>query len=106
MWLWRHRALIMGWAGFSARATRRLAAGETDDVMAEGRLRAALTADPRTREASGLDVEVRDGVATLAGVVPAEAHEAAVAVAERQKAVRKVKDRLSDETRRGRRRSA
>lgn len=97
LWLWRHRAEILGWAGFARKAATRLAAGQVDDVRAEARLRMALTADARTRDVAALDVDVRDGVATLQGTVPVGVGEAAVEVAQGQPRIRKVKDR----TRRG-----
>ena len=95
IWLWRHRAEILGWAGFAAKATKRLAAGDTDDVMAEARLRMSLTAEARTRDVSALDVDVRNGVATLRGRVPPEVHDAAVDVATRNNKLR-VRDELED----------
>jgi len=101
LWVWRHRAEILGWAQFAGKAAKRLAAGETDDVMAEARLRMSFTAEARTRDVAALDVDVRNGVATLRGRVPPEVHDAAVDVATRNDKVR-VRDELED-TRRSRR---
>jgi len=95
LWLWRHRAEILGWAQFAGKAAKRLAAGETDDVMAEARLRMSLTAEARTRDVATLDVDVRKGVATLRGRVPPEVHDAAIDVATRSDRVR-VRDELQD----------
>lgn len=105
LWLWRHRAEILGWAGFAGKAAKRLAAGDTDDVLAEARLRMAFTGEARTRDVAALDVDVRDGVATLRGTVPPEVHDAALDVATRRDGLR-IRDELVDTrpARRGRRR--
>jgi osmotically-inducible protein OsmY len=71
-------------------------------VLAEGRLRARLAADRRTRNVDGLRVEVHDGVATLRGMVPAEAHDAAVAIATNSAGVTRVRDELTEPRRRRR----
>jgi hypothetical protein len=95
LWLWRHRAEILGWAQFAGKAARRLASGETDDVMSEARLRMSLTAESRTRDVPSLDVDVRNGVVTLRGRVPPEVHDAAIDVATRSNKLR-VRDELED----------
>jgi osmotically-inducible protein OsmY len=102
LWAWRHRNEIGNWVGFVARSAPRVAAGDTDDVLAEGRLRARLTADKRTRNVDGLRVEVADQVATLRGMVPPEAHDAAVAIATNTSGVQRVRDELTQPGRRGR----
>jgi osmotically-inducible protein OsmY len=101
-WGWRHRHEIAGWAGWAARSAPRLVAGDTADLLLEGRLRARLTADRRTRDVDGLQVEVQDGVAHLSGMVDERVHDAAVEVAANTKGVVRVRDDLAD---RGRRRS-
>ena len=102
MWAWRHRSEIGGWAGYVARSAPRVVAGDTTDVVVEGRLRARLTADRRTRNVDGLHVTVEDGVAVLRGMLPPEAHDAAVAIATNTSGVRRVRDELSEPARRRR----
>jgi len=102
LWAWRHRAEIAGWAGYAVRSAPRLVAGDSGDVLVEGRLRARLTADKRTRNVDGLRIEVDDGVATLRGLVPAEAHDAAVAIATNTTGVQRVRDELQEPARRRR----
>ena len=101
LWAWQHRDQIAGWTGWVVRSAPRLIGGDTKDVVAEGRLRARLTSDPRTRDAGGLRVEVTDGIAVLQGAVAPEAHDAAVDIATNSSGVRRVSDELVD---RGRRR--
>lgn len=103
MWAWRHRGEINEWASFAVRAAPKVVAGDTADVLAEGRLRARLSADRRTRDVDGLHVSVSDGVATLSGTVPAEAHDAAVGIATSTNGVRRVRDDLRDSGRARRR---
>lgn len=96
MWAWRHRGEIGGWAQYAARAVPKLAAGDTADVLVEGRLRARLTADRRTRDVDGLLVEVQDGVAVLRGMVPPEARDAALAIATNTTGVTRVRDEMTE----------
>lgn len=103
LWAWRHRSEIGGWAGYVARSTPRLVGGDTADVLAEGRLRARLTADGRTRDLDGLRIRVDDGVAVLSGTVPGEAREAILTSAAKTTGITRVRDELS-KPRRGRRR--
>lgn len=100
MWAWRHRAEIGGWAGYIARSAPRVVAGDTADVKVEGRLRARLTADSRTRNVDGLRVSFNDGIATLSGTVPEAVREAAVIIAENTGGVREVRDELRSPGRR------
>jgi hypothetical protein len=102
LWAWRHRGQIAGWAGWMSGALPRVVAGDTRDVVTEGRLRAAFTTDRRIREGDQVRAEVVDGVAVLHGVVSPEAHDAAVSLATTTSGVRRVRDEL-EETR-GRRR--
>jgi osmotically-inducible protein OsmY len=102
LWAWRHRNEIGGWLGYAARSAPKVVAGDTGDVLVEGRLRARLTADKRTRNVDGLRVEVADGVATLRGMVPAEVHDAAVAIATNTSGVEKVRDEVTEPGRRRR----
>lgn len=103
LWAWQHRDEITGWGGWVVRSAPRVVAGDTGDVIAEGRLRARLGADPRTRKLHGLRVEVLDGVAVLQGTVPAEGHDAAVDIATSASGVRRVRDELQERGRRSRR---
>jgi osmotically-inducible protein OsmY len=99
LWAWRNRDDVVDWAAFGVRSAQSLVSGNTDDVKAEARLRMALGKDRRTRNAPGLDVVVRDGVAILRGIVDPEVHDVAVKLAERTDGITKVDDRL-DEVRR------
>lgn len=103
LWAWRHRREIGGWAGYVARSTPRVVAGDTGDVLVEGRLRARLTADARTRNVDGLGVEVEDGVAHLRGLVTPEVHDAALQIVTNTQGVTRVRDELTEPRRRGRR---
>jgi hypothetical protein len=96
LWAWRNRNELLDWAGFATRSVPRLQGEERGDVITEARLRAKLTNDPRTRGATGLRVDVSDGVATLTGVVPAEVHDAALAIATDTRGVHRVRDSLRD----------
>lgn len=102
LWAWRHRSEIGGWAGYVVRSAPRLVGGDTGDILAEGRLRARLTAHRRTRDLDGLHVSVDDGVAVLSGMVPAEAHDAILTIATNTTGITRVRDELT-EPRRGRR---
>lgn len=104
MWAWRHRSEIGGWAGYVAKSAPRLVAGDNADVLAEGRLRARLTGDRRTRNVAGLRVEVEHGVAVLRGMVDPDVHDAVVAIATNTAGVTRVRDELTEPTR-GRRRT-
>jgi osmotically-inducible protein OsmY len=96
LWAWRHRTELADWAGFATRSVPRLQGEERGDVITEGRLRARLSNDHRTRGAQGLKVDVADGVATLAGVVNPEVHDAALEIATGTRGVRRVRDTLRD----------
>lgn len=101
VWAWNNRRTLTGWANFAAGApVRLLDPGERADLLAEVRLRSRLTADHRTRNLHTLRVAVDDGVATLEGLVPREAHDAAVAIATSTTGVRRVRDHLVDRPRR------
>lgn len=104
LWAWRHRDEIAGWAGYAARAMPRLVGGDTADVLAEGRLRARLTANGKTRDVPGLDVSVVDGVAHLRGSVSVDVADAVREIATDTAGVRRVRDDLTvAKKRRGRR---
>jgi osmotically-inducible protein OsmY len=103
MWAWQHRDEITGWAGYVAKSAPRLLGGDTADVLAEGRLRARLTANSRTRNASGLDVSVQGGVAHLKGEVDLEAADAARELATSTTGISRVRDEMTVRKRRGRR---
>ena len=94
MFVWRNRDEVMKWAGFVANGVPKLVDGKHADVLAEGRLRARLTADSRTRGADGLRVSVRDGVATLSGVVDPTVHDVALDLASSTSGITRVRDDL------------
>lgn len=94
MFLWRNHDEIFKWAGFVGSAVPKLVEGNHADVLAEGRLRARLTADSRTRGADGLRVTVLDGVATLSGVVDPDVHDVALDLASSTGGITRVRDDL------------
>ena len=94
LWAWQHRDEIAGWAGWAAKSAPRLIGGNSRDVLTEGRLRARLSSDPRTRQAPELDVEVVDGVAVLSGSVDPEVHDAAVELAAGASGVSRIRNEL------------
>ncbi|MGI9120568.1 MAG: BON domain-containing protein [Acidimicrobiales bacterium] len=96
MWAWRHRQEIAGWTTWAAQAAPRVAAGDTRDVVTEGRLRARLTGDGRTRGVQSLQVRVSDGVAVLEGQVGSEVHDAAISIAADTGGVQRVRDELRE----------
>jgi osmotically-inducible protein OsmY len=98
-WAWRNRTQLLDWAGFATRSVPRIQGEERGDVIAEARLRARLTNDPRTRSAEGLRVDVSGGVATLSGVVSPEVHDAALDVATDTRGISRVRDTLRDKGR-------
>lgn len=100
MWAWRNRDELLRWAGFAATAVPNIVSGNADDVLAEARLRARLTADSRTRGAEGLRVSVQDGVATLSGVVDPAVHDIALDLATSSSGITKVRDELVDAAKR------
>lgn len=65
---------------------------------------AAKGAHRQTRDLDGLHVRVDDGVAVLSGIVPAEAHDAILTIANNTTSITRVRDELK-EPRRGRRRA-
>jgi osmotically-inducible protein OsmY len=96
LWAWRNRDDVIDWAAFGVRSAQGLVSGNTEDVAAEARLRVALHGDRRTRRAPGLEVVVRDGVATLRGIVDPEVRDVAVKLAERTEGIKKVEDRMDE----------
>ena len=96
LWGWRHRHEIGGWFAYATRSAPKLLAGETADVLLEGRLRARLTADWRTRNIDGLHVTVEDGIVRLSGTVDDKVHDAALAIATNTSGVRRVADEIVD----------
>lgn len=91
MWAWRHRDALADWAQFGARsASSVVRGGSLDDARTELRLRAALTADGRTR-GSAITVSVVAGVARLGGrAASPAARDAAVELARSTKGVTRV----------------
>jgi len=100
MWAWHNRDELLGWAGFVAGAAPKLVEGKANDVLAEAKLRARLTADSRTRGAAGLRVSVTDGVATLEGVVDPAVHDVALDLATSTGGISRVRDDLRHPSRR------
>lgn len=96
LWAWSHRNEIKGWLGYAARSAPKIVGGDAADVVSEGRLRARLTSDRRTRDVDGLVVDVADGVATVRGSVEPSVHDAVVAVATNTSGVTRVRDELTD----------
>ena len=101
MWAWRNRDEVLRWAGFAAGAVPKLVESDQSrsDLLAEARLRARLTADARSRGADGLRVSVRDGVATLAGVVEPDVHDIALDLATDTRGISLVRDDLQHPSR-------
>jgi osmotically-inducible protein OsmY len=104
LWGWRHRNEIGGWLGYAIRSAPRLVAGDSADVLLEGRVRSRLTADRRTRDREGIGVAVENGVVTLSGRVDADLRDAAVEIATSTGGVRRVVDRFEHGRRRWARR--
>jgi osmotically-inducible protein OsmY len=100
MWAWHNRDELRAWAGFVATAAPKIVEGKANDVLAEARLRARLTADGRTRGAAGLRVSVTDGVATLAGVVDPDVHDVALDLATSTGGIDRVRDDIAHPARR------
>ena len=94
MFAWQHRDDLVDWGAFGVRAVTGFAEGRQEDVKAEDRLRAKLTTEKRTRDASGIGVSVRDGTARLSGVVDDDTRAYAVAFARRTQGVIAVDDQL------------
>lgn len=101
LWVWSNRDDVIEWAAFGVRSAQKLAAGETDDIKVEGRLRASLLGDKRTRHAAGLSLKVHDGIAIVSGIVSPEVRDVTLAIANRTDGVRGVDDRLEETRRRG-----
>ena len=100
MFVWRNRDEVMKWAGFVVNGVPKLVEGNHADVLAEGRLRARLTAEGRTRGVDGLRVSVRDGVATLSGVVDPAVHDVALDLASSTSGIARVRDDLQHPSKR------
>lgn len=94
-WAWRNREEVVDWAAYGVRAIQNVVAGNTEDVVVEGRLRMAFLGDRRTRGAIGLEVLVRDGVTILNGLVDPGVREVALRIAERTEGVKEIDDRLT-----------
>jgi len=105
---WRNRGEIAELAGFGLRAVLAAAPGGDgfDDVRTEARLRLEFARDKRLRRADGLQLEVRDGVVSLRGVVSPEVYDLAPAIAEGVEGVRQVDNGMREVGRRRRRKRA
>lgn len=95
IWAWKNRRELGRWLGFAWRAVPPSTA-DRDDLLAEGRLRAALAKDPRTRGAPSLSVRVLGGTAILEGFLPPDLHDLVASIAERTKGVSRIECRISD----------
>jgi hypothetical protein len=95
LWAWKNRRELGRWLGFAWRAIPP-SASDRDDVLAEGRLRAALAKDPRTRGAPSFSVRVAHGTAFLEGYLAPDLHDLVATTAERTKGVHRVECRIGD----------
>jgi hypothetical protein len=95
LWAWKNRRELGRWLGFVWRAIPPSAA-DRDDVLAEGRLRAALAKDPRTRGAPSFSVRVANGTAFLEGYLPPDLHDLVASLAQRTKGVHRIGCRIGD----------
>jgi osmotically-inducible protein OsmY len=93
-WAWNNREEVVDWAAYGVRSVMNLVEGNTDDVAVEGRLRLKLLGEARTRRAFGLEVQVRDGITILKGMVDPGVREIALRIAESTEGVDKIDDRL------------
>jgi osmotically-inducible protein OsmY len=93
-WAWNNREEVVDWAAYGVRSVMNLVEGNTDDVAVEGRLRLKLLGEARTRRAFGLEVQVRDGVTILKGMVDPGVREIALRIAESTEGVDTIDDRL------------
>ena len=96
LWAWQERDNVIDWAAFGIRSAQNVVNGNTDDPKAEARLRMALVTNTRVRNAPGLEVMVRDGIAVFKGVVDPQVHDVAVKLARRTQGIKKVDDRLDE----------
>ncbi len=94
----RHRRPIWDWGSWIVRSIPRVANGERDDVLAEGRLRLRLAGDERL-EGDRIQVEVEDGRALLSGDVARGHREVATALAHGAPGVQRVSEVLRERTR-------
>jgi hypothetical protein len=99
-WAWKNRRELGRWLGFAWRAVPPSAADRAD-LLAEGRLRAALAKDPRTRGTPSLSLRVLARTAFLEGSLPPDIHDLVVSTARGTKGVLRVECGIRD---RGRRR--
>lgn len=95
LWAWKNRRELGRWLGFAWRAVPPSTA-DRDDLLAEGRLRAALAKEPRTRGAPALSVRVLGGTAILEGFLPPDLHDLVASIAERTKGVSRTECRIID----------
>jgi hypothetical protein len=89
LWAWKNRRELGRWLGFAWRTVPPSSANR-DDVLAEGRLRAALAKDARTRGIPSLSVRLANGTAFLEGHLPPDVHDLAATIAQRTKGVHHV----------------
>jgi hypothetical protein len=95
LWAWKNRRELGRWLGFVWRAIPPSVA-DRDDVLTEGRLRAALARDPRTRGAPSLAVRVVDRTAFLEGYLSPDLHDLVASIAHRTKGVHRLECRIGD----------
>ena len=94
-WAWKNRREVGRWVGFALRAIPP-DGHRGSDTLAEGRLRASLARDERTRGVPTLTVLVRDGVASLGGRLVPEVHDLVARTAAETKGVRRVECAIQD----------
>jgi hypothetical protein len=94
-WAWRNRRELGRWVHFALRAVPP-SGRDGSDVLAEGRLRASLARDDRTRGVPTLTVLVRDGVASLGGRLAPEVHDLVARLAANTKGVRRIECTIRD----------
>jgi hypothetical protein len=80
LWAWRNRRELSRWLGFAWRAFPPFT-GDRNDLIAEAKLRAALSRDERTRGVPTLAVRVSDGIAYLDGRLPPPLHDLVYSIA-------------------------
>jgi hypothetical protein len=95
LWAWRNRRELGRWLGFAWRAVPPWSA-DREDLLTEGKLRAALTKHERTRGLPTLAVRVEDGVAYLDGRLAPELHDLVYDIAETTKGLDRVECRIGD----------
>jgi hypothetical protein len=95
LWAWKNRKELGRWLGFAWRALPP-SSTDRDDLLAEAKLRAALSRDERTRGLPTLAVRVADGTAILGGRLASPLHELVYAIADSTSGIRAIECRIGD----------